>query len=481
MQSPLPRRALLLESFKLFDLVTLALSFGIAAFVAKQQFGAVSLAHFLSLQITLKNLAAFLGLLVLWRGVFSFQGLYYSKRLSSRLNEVFGVIKATFIGTLCIVVAAFLFRIEIITPFFAGVFWAASSAITVLSRLGLRYVLGQARVRGRNMRQMLIVGTGPRAIAFARKIEKRLELGYDIIGFVDDNWEGTEEFRSTNYRLLGDINSFPELLKNTVIDEVVICLPMNSRYQDASRVVLLCEEQGILIRIVTDIFNLNLAKPRAELVEDDYVITLCTGGMNGLPVLVKQFFDVVLSSVLLVAMSPVFILISVLIKLDSPGPVFFVQRRMGLNKRPFNMVKFRSMKDGAEGMFDRVSHLNEESGPAFKIRNDPRITRLGALLRRLSLDELPQLVNVLKGEMSLVGPRPFFSWEYERITEPWIQRRCSVRPGLTGLWQINGRSSVSFDSRIRLDLEYIDNWSLGMDLKILAKTILIVALGKGAV
>jgi len=171
----------------------------------------------------------------------------------------------------------------------------------------------------------------------------------------------------------------------------------------------------------------------------------------------------------------------VLIKFKSSGPIFFTQLRPGLNKRPFRMIKFRTMVKDADEIIDRFAHLNQESGPAFKIKNDPRITSIGKLLRRASVDELPQLINVLKGEMSLVGPRPLFYWEFERINEDWIKRRCSVKPGITGLWQVNGRSNLAFDKRILIDLEYIDNWSLGLDFSILLKTLPAVLFSKGAV
>ncbi len=190
--------------------------------------------------------------------------------------------------------------------------------------------------------------------------------------------------------------------------------------------------------------------------------------------------DFALSLVLLIGILPVFLIISLLVKVTSPGPVFFTQMRPGLNKRPFKIIKFRTMVNGADKMIDQVVHLNQENGPAFKINNDPRITRFGRFLRKTSLDELPQLINILKGEISLVGPRPLFYWEFNRIEDSWVRRRFSVRPGLTGLWQVSGRSEVSFDGRIQMDLRYIDNWSLMKDLKILAKTALVVIIGKGA-
>ncbi len=194
----------------------------------------------------------------------------------------------------------------------------------------------------------------------------------------------------------------------------------------------------------------------------------------------KRALDLSASISLLLVLLPLFIIAGVLIKIDSRGPVFFIQERMGYNKRMFRFLKFRTMVDDAEEKLDEVAGLNMESGPAFKIRNDPRITAFGKILRKTSLDELPQLINIVRGEMSLVGPRPLFRWEVERISEPWIKRRFSMKPGLTGLWQVSGRSSMTFDKRIEMDLHYIDNWSMLMDIQILLKTIPAVILGKGA-
>jgi exopolysaccharide biosynthesis polyprenyl glycosylphosphotransferase len=284
-----------------------------------------------------------------------------------------------------------------------------------------------------------------------------------------------------DYSVVSDFNNFTAFLRNNVVDEVVISLPMKSLYDQASRIVALCEEQGIIVRFLSDIFDLKFGRSEAEQFEEDSVITVSTGAMEGWQVLAKRVFDFITSLILLAVLSPLFIIIAVLIKFKSSGPIFFTQLRPGLNKRPFRMIKFRTMVKDADEIIDRFAHLNQESGPAFKIKNDPRITSIGKLLRRASVDELPQLINVLKGEMSLVGPRPLFYWEFERINEDWIKRRCSVKPGITGLWQVNGRSNLAFDKRILIDLEYIDNWSLGLDFSILLKTLPAVLFSKGAV
>jgi exopolysaccharide biosynthesis polyprenyl glycosylphosphotransferase len=412
--------------------------------------------------------------------IFSLFGLYHSRRLSTRRSEIIDVMKATFLGTLVIFVAGLVLNLRMITPAFSLVFWAGSSAITILSRLGLRYALEWFRLRGRNLRYMLIAGTNPRALEFAQKIENKLELGYRLSGFVDEEWAGMGEFRKTGFALASNFGDLPLYLRDHVVDEVVISLPMKSLYDQAARIVALCKEQGIIVRFLSDMFNLRLVQSELNQFEDDSIITVTTEAMEGLPVLVKRVLDFCLSSILVIILSPFFLVIGLIIKLTTPGPVFFIQDRIGLNKRRFSLYKFRTMVRDAEKKLGELEDFNEVSGPVFKIRNDHRITRIGRFLRKTSIDELPQLLNVFKGDMSLVGPRPLPVRDYEGFDEDWHRRRFSVRPGITCLWQINGRSDVPFNSWMKLDMEYIDNWSLGLDLIILAKTIPAVLRGSGA-
>jgi exopolysaccharide biosynthesis polyprenyl glycosylphosphotransferase len=474
------RRKILLETYKLFDLLVMLVAFGLAALASYEQSGTASFADFLSLRIKIQNFALFLGLLLAWHIIFSLVGLYHSKRFSTRLNEAIDVIKATSIGTFLIFVVSIVFNIKLATPVFFVVFWVGSSAITILGRLLLRSVLEWFRLKGRNLRHMLIVGTNPRAIQFARRVEAKPDLGYQIIGFVDDEYARNGEFQKSGYKIVSNFDNFHTFLRGNVVDEVVISLPMKSLYGQASRIVGLCEEQGIIVRFLSDLFKLKFARSVAEDFEDDALITAFTGSMRGWQVLVKRVFDCLASLILLILVSPVFFVVALLIKLTSQGPVFFIQDRVGLNKRRFRLYKFRTMVPGAEMKIAELEALNEVSGPVFKIKNDPRITLVGKFLRKTSIDELPQLINVLKGDMSLVGPRPLPIRDYEGFDEDWHRRRFSVRPGITCLWQINGRSSTAFEKWMQLDMEYIDQWSLGLDLKILLKTIPAVLRRSGA-
>jgi exopolysaccharide biosynthesis polyprenyl glycosylphosphotransferase len=354
-----------------------------------------------------------------------------------------------------------------------------STALTLGVRLALRDVLERFRLRGRNLRNLLIVGTNARALRFAALVEGKPTLGYQIEGFVDEEWSGTERFRRTGRQIVASLADFGLYLREHVIDEVVIGLPVSSYYGQFSSILKACEEQGVLVHMLPDFFDVKHARLRLEVLEDQPVITLRTGAMEGWPVVVKRAFDLVVSLVLLVALLPVFAVVAVLIKLTSPGPVLFVQDRVGLNKRPFRFLKFRTMVEDAETRQAALEAANEASGALFKIRDDPRVTRVGRVLRRFSLDEVPNVVNVLRGEMSLVGPRPLPLRDHARL-EAWHRRRSNVLPGMTGLWQIAGRSDLSFDDLVRLDFYYLENWSLWLDITILVKTIPAVLVRRGA-
>ena len=401
------RRKVLLEALKLFDLLSMTLCFGLATVMVSYPIAGLSLAELLSLRVKIINFILVLALLLVWSRIFSFFELYSSKRLSNQRDEVISVLMAVSIGNVALFIATLLFRIDLVTPLFLGVFWSAGATFLIVSRLVLRQALKFVRMHGRNVRRVLIIGTNPRAVKFARRLEASSEFGFHVIGFVDDEWAEIHTFRKTGYPLVGDLTDSVNLVHNTAVDEVVMALPLKSFYQLQSQLVDLCEELGILVRFPSDIYHLTLGRTMAEELGDDLVITLSTGatGWNCWTLVMKQLLDFSVSLVLITLLSPLFLVISVLLKLSSPGPIFFFQERVGLNKRRFRLYKFRTMVVDAERLLPGLEDLNEVDGPAFKIKNDPRITRIGKYLRKTSIDELPQLFNVLKGEMSLVGPR----------------------------------------------------------------------------
>ena len=278
-------------------------------------------------------------------------------------------------------------------------------------------------------------------------------------------------------RVVEQLNS---VISDQTVDEVLVALPMDKYGPLVEAIVHQCEEQGIIVRLRTEMSNLHVARSYIDQLEGLAVLTIQSGPPDSWRLVVKRLVDIIVSAGVLIALAPLLVAVSLLIKLESRGPIFFTQERVGYNKRRFKILKFRTMLVGSDQQQHTLEHLNEADGPVFKIKNDPRITRVGKFLRRFSIDELPQLVNVVSGDMSLVGPRPLPVRDVERIELRWHKRRFSIRPGITCLWQVNGRSEIGFDDWVRMDLEYIDRWSLALDLRILLKTLPAVLQGPGA-
>jgi exopolysaccharide biosynthesis polyprenyl glycosylphosphotransferase len=324
---------------------------------------------------------------------------------------------------------------------------------------------------------IIVVGTGREAEEIAEVIDQQRHWNLRLVGFVSADGKRQKE-RVKGYPVLGGRTDFPQIISDNVVDEVVFAVPRQS-IERLGELFLLCEEEGIKTRVVLNLFPHLFSKVFLERLQDIPLLTFSTTPTNELALFVKRFTDIVVSSVCLIVLSPLFLIVSLLIKLTSEGPVLFKQARSGLYYRTFTMYKFRTMVVDAEERKRDVRHLNEMDGPIFKIRNDPRITGIGKWLRKTSIDELPQLINVLKGEMSLVGPRPHPVEEVRGYTS-WQRRRLSMKPGITGLWQVGGRSDTTFAESMKHDLNYIDNWSLWLDIKVLTKTLPAALLGKGA-
>jgi exopolysaccharide biosynthesis polyprenyl glycosylphosphotransferase len=475
------RRQLLVNFLKLFDLLVMVACFVAASYVVLEHSqSTLSFEELFSMRVKLGNFVLFGLLLVMWHAIFGAFGMYGSRRIQRRRYDVMDITKATTCATVFILLASVAFRIKMVSPLFLAVFWLFTTFLTVCSRLFLRAMLGHVRLHGHNLRHMLIVGTNPRALEFANRIACKPALGYHILGFVDREWDGMPHFRDSGFALVSDMDHLPEYLRAHPVDEVIVTLPLGSLHGYSSELRSICDEQGITIRVLNDFFDMEGRRAKAEEIEGVSLMTHYAGVAEGWPVYVKRAIDLVVSFIVLLMLAPALTIVTVFIKLTSPGPVFFVQYRMGLNKRRFKIYKFRTMVADAELKMREVEHLNEVSGPVFKIKNDPRITSLGRLLRKTSIDELPQLLNVLKGDMSLVGPRPLPVRDYEGFDKDWQRRRFSVRPGITCLWQIAGRSSIPFEKWMQMDLQYIDKWSLRLDFEILLRTIPAVIRGSGA-
>jgi exopolysaccharide biosynthesis polyprenyl glycosylphosphotransferase len=344
----------------------------------------------------------------------------------------------------------------------------ASNRFIVLFTLVINYILLVSyrvvllkvkRHSALDVRHVAVVGSGPAARDFARTIENQLVWGFKLVGvFSRDDVRG--------------------LLETGGLDELIL-IADHASLDEFTEIFLLCEELGVTARVVLNFLPHSISRMELHELEGFPLLSFSTTPTNEAVMFVRRILDMMLAGVLGILTLPITALAAILIKVSSPGPVLFKQERCGLNGRLFVMYKFRSMRDNAEQLRAELESMNEMDGPVFKSSRDPRITTIGKILRRFSIDELPQLYNVLRGDMSLVGPRPPLPQEVARY-ERWQKRRLSMKPGMTCLWQISGRNEVSFDDWMKLDLTYIDNWSLLLDLKILLKTLPVVLLGRGA-
>ena len=418
-----------------------------------------------------------------WHGALRSQGFYRSRRLDGYLKEILNACSAS---SLCAFYSAawqwlVSTRNKSISELIiiSTIFGVLSFVALVSTHLAGRVIMQAFRSRGHNLRYLLIVGTNRRADGFARELALHPEWGYRLQGFVDTQW--WYEQTSDSGDLLGGFDAIPSLLRTLPVDEVIVALPLASFYQQTEKIVELCRRHGIAVRSIGRFFDHEESKRSAFLRGTVGSITLHDESWDARASMIKRSVDVMISFIMLLVLAPILLTIAVLIKLTSAGPVCFKQTRMGYGKRPFQILKFRTMVQNAEKLISQVEHLNETQGPTFKLKNDPRITPLGKFLRKTSLDELPQLVNVFIGDMSLVGPRPLPLRDYEGFSEDWHRRRFSVKPGITCLWQVMGRSSIGFDEWMALDMRYIDQWSVWLDIKILFQTIPAVFRGSGAV
>lgn len=324
-----------------------------------------------------------------------------------------------------------------------------------------------------NIKKVLVLGTGDVAKQFLNSIGNRLK----VIGLISHK-EHDKEKELFGHKIIGHFDTLAEILNSNYIDELIITLSAKD-LGDIEEIILTCDKEGIPVRIVSPFFKNLISKSKAEVVYGIPNIIFLPVERNDLEVAIKRLIDILVSFVCLMMLAPLFVLIIILIKLDSPGPIFYKWKILGRNKKPLTSYKFRTMVVNADELKEQLMKKNEMSRTVFKMKNDPRITRIGRWLRKYSLDELPQLWSVFNADLSLVGPRPPLQTEIE-FYEGWHRRKLSVKPGITCLWQISGRNEITdFNEWIRLDLKYIDEWSLWLDLKILFKTFLVVARGTG--
>jgi exopolysaccharide biosynthesis polyprenyl glycosylphosphotransferase len=465
-----PRKARVL--FGLSDIILAALAFE----AAYQTRAVLHLEH--TFYLTVERKALVLGFaLVAWVAIGLWLGVY--EKLDSGHPRVIlrDTARQCAWGALCLVLFEYVLRLDL-SRFFLGLFSAYAWVLLLLFRLTAGRLVGVIRREFAAPHYVMVVGTGERAIRMAEALEQSAEYGVRLRGFLSEQSENSPaEIALGALYTVQPIGELPSILRQHVVDEIIFAVGSES-LADLEEVFLLCDEEGVRTRVAVDFFPHVNSTVSLDRFGSTPLLTFTAAPFDEIHLLVKRLTDIAIAAAGLVVLAPFVAVIAALIRLTSPGPVIFRQVRCGLNGRRFLFYKFRSMCQNAEELRPALEHLNTRE-TVFKIPHDPRLTSIGRYLRKFSIDEWPQLWNVLRGDMSLVGPRPAVPSEVDRY-QRWQRRRLRMRPGLTCLWAISGRDNVDFETWMRLDMQYIDNWSLALDWKILLRTIPHVLMGHGA-
>jgi exopolysaccharide biosynthesis polyprenyl glycosylphosphotransferase len=447
------------------DVILAIISFNLALFI---EFGRISVLHHKD-SVILQLL-----IVIYWTLLSNGLGTNIMYRSRPYSMVLFNCVGLSVAGTLFLVISAWAFNLFYLGVQLFGVFALLNLFLTFSFKTSVYQFLKNARKKGLNHLNMIIVGDQT-ANAFVRQIQKHPEWGYRIMAIIGDT---TLEKDCADVAPLLPVNTdIEQLLRDKTIDEVIVCKE-NIDPNQLESLVQICSEVGVIFRMYSPFFNMLANKTHMHYFGTTPMLTISSTPMNYMALKSKEFFDALFSLLVLIGLSPVFLGIALAIKLDSKGPIFFSQKRVGLRGRRFQVLKFRTMVVNAEELKHHLMDHNEMDGPVFKITDDPRITKVGRFLRKTSLDELPQFFNVLMGDMSVVGPRPPLPDEV-RVYERWQLRRLSMKPGITCIWQVSGRNDIPFEEWMKMDLEYIDNWSLKLDFVLFLKTIRTMVKGDG--
>ena len=429
----------------------------------------------------------------IWVGVLWSLGLYRLRVRWSLLAEARDIARATIVAVAVTLSMLFVLHQDNVSRLFLGILFVAQPAVTLAGRALLRYWFDTLRRRGLNTSYMLIAGTGTLAQSFADSVESHPALGMRVVGHLtvpgnglratDDHgpegprMTGEDGQQVVSRPIIGSIHEIGAVFRSRIIDEVAVCLPPDSAHY-LEPIIAMAADEGKTVRVPSDPDQEVLSFAAQEEFEGFLVRSVVHDSQREAELVVKRLLDLAAGAAAFLVLSPLLVATGLVIRLKEGSPVLFRQTRVGRHGRPFTIYKFRTMVPDAEDRFEEVAAQSDTQGAAFKMNDDPRVTPLGRFLRRSSIDELPQLINVLRGEMSLVGPRPAPPREVESY-DIWHRRRLSMRPGMTGLWQVESRMDHHFDDRAELDLRYIDQWSLWMDLGILVRTVPTVLLTRG--
>lgn len=460
--------------YQIIDIIIVGISFLIAFNIRKN-------ISFPLLEPFHENIGSYLWhiiiLLFIWGHLLYFNKVYLSYRGKPVKKVILAVMKANIQGLLLFGFVLFFSKAYWIHRTLIIIFFLICSVLLILEKIILFGLLHQIRKFDKNLKHVLIIGTGNKTKQIINLFRASQGAGFKVVGLLGNNPDNVGK-NIDGATIIGLSRDLPRILQQHVIDEVLISISIR-HIAKIKKIILECEKFGINARIMEQIYNPGKAAVYMDELLGISFITFTTKSLKIYQRYTKNIMDILVALVLIIFLMPAFLIIAILIKMDSKGPVLFKQERAGTNGRKFIMYKFRSMINGAESQRLEIEKFNEVEGPIFKMRDDPRVTRIGKFIRKTSLDEFPQLLNVLKMDMSLVGPRPLPVYEADKIFG-FARRRLSMKPGITGLWQVSGRNSINFDKLIKLDLKYIDKWSLWLDAKILFKTMFVWLTGKGA-
>jgi len=472
----------LIRLMKLSDAFMIAVSFVLAYFLTLLFRGAFELGPLAYAEtgtrgFFVKHVWLVLMTIPAWIGLMSADRVYSDFRTKLFIEIAWRVFRTGLLSILFLGSGVFLLKMTMASRLYVATFAVTAFILLGFEKALWRWMLDYSYRQGYNLRHLLIVGTGRRAREFVEVVRAHSNWGLDIVGLVDDDPKMLGK-QVMGHDVIGRISDIPRIIREHVIDQVIFVIPRLwlNRIEDA---IFYCEREGITTSVSVDLYRPKLAKLKQSDFAGVPLIVYQTSMAKEWQLFIKRILDVGISALAILILSPLLLGITLLIPRTSKGPLLFRQVRSGLNGRKFTLYKFRSMFMGAEMKLKELAKQNEMDGPVFKMKRDPRVTPLGRFMRKLSIDELPQLFNVLRGDMSLVGPRPPIPAEVE-MYESWQRRRLSMKPGLTCIWQVSGRNNVDFETWMEMDLQYIDNYSLWLDFKILVRTFFVVLTGYGA-
>ncbi len=412
-----------------------------------------------------------------WITLMSLDSVYLDFRTKLFVEISWRVVRTGIITVLFMGSGIFLLQMKFTSRFYVAIFTITTMILLCTEKVIWRWVLDYSYKQGYNLVNLLIVGTGKRAQDFIRQVNDHANWGLKIIGLIDDDPKLLGK-KVMDYDVIGRIRDIPRIMREHVVDRVIFVVPRIwlSRIEEA---IYYCEKEGVSTAVSIDLYKPRLAQmTQSNFVGTPLLVFQTTTAKEG-QLFIKRMFDVLVSLIVLVLFSPILLMAFIGVLVSSRGPAFFTQTRCGLNGRKFKLYKFRSMYMGAEMKRKELEKQNDMKGPVFKMKRDPRVTPFGKFMRKFSIDELPQIINVLKGDMSLVGPRPALPTEID-MYESWQRRRLSMKPGITCIWQVSGRNKIAFEKWMEMDLYYIDHFSLWLDFKLLLRTFFVVITGYGA-